>query len=211
TIGSQMDIKKNLKQVQEEFRGDEKLLESAFRLEKLYHKYKYVLLVVVVGVVLWVAYMKFLEHKQEKKNQEITAVYNEVLQNPSNVAVLDRLKQTSQELYDLYTYAQALKSQDTQALLKLENSPNSLVRALATYYYASYQKDLKTLQMLNLPKMQDLIALQKAYLLYQEHKQPQEIQKVLGVIDPTSSLYQVVSILKHYPAQGVQGVSKAKP
>ncbi|GMT38778.1 hypothetical protein NHP20013_08620 [Helicobacter bizzozeronii] len=152
----------------------------------------------VVGVVLWVAYMKFLEHKQEKKNQEITAVYNEVLQNPNNVAVLDRLKTTSQELYDLYTYAQALKSQDTQALLKLENSPNSLVRALATYYYASYQKDLKTLQTLNLPKMQDLIALQKAYLLYQEHKQPQEIQKV-------------VSILKHYPAQGVQGVSKAKP
>ncbi|CCB80847.1 hypothetical protein HBZC1_18610 [Helicobacter bizzozeronii CIII-1] len=140
-----MDIKKNLKQVQEEFRGDEKLLESAFRLEKLYHKYKYVLLVVVVGVVLWVAYMKFLEHKQEKKNQEITAVYNEVLQNPNNVAVLDRLKTTSQELYDLYTYAQALKSQDTQALLKLENSPNSLVRALATVLLRLLPKRFKNL------------------------------------------------------------------
>lgn len=206
-----MDIKKNWQQVQEEFKGDEKLLESAFRLEKLYHRYKYILWLGVAVVVLWIAYTRFLEYKQEKKSQEITAIYNEVLQNPSNVAVLDRLKQASQSLYDLYTYAQALKNKDTKTLQSLSHSTNPLVRSLSSYYYASYQRDLKALQTLNLPAMYDLIALQRAYLLQKESNHAQEVQRILSAITPTSNLYQIATLLKHYPAKGTQPPNKVSP
>ncbi|PAF48488.1 hypothetical protein BKH46_00835 [Helicobacter sp. 12S02634-8] len=192
-----MGIKNNIKQVQEEFRGDEKLLESAFKLERLYRKYKYVLWVIVLVLLAWFGYSKFAAYQQQKQAQKTTAIYNEVLKSPENQALLDELKKSSPDLYDLYTYAQALQNGDQKALLALKDSQNPIIKDLATYQYASYTQNLTELEKLNTTPMKDFAILQEAYLLYTKNQIPQA-KSLLDQIDRTSSVYQIAAILKHY-------------
>ncbi|WP_163498605.1 hypothetical protein [Helicobacter suis] len=199
-----MAIKQDLKQIQEEFKSDEKLLEGAFKLERFYKQYKYVLWAILAFLLLWFGYTKFLDMQKESRIKKITAIYNEVLQNPQNVAVLARLKTIAPKLHDLYLYAKALKNQDEKTLESLKHSTSPLVQTLASYYYASYTQDLKTLQSLNLPGLSDFITLQKAYLLQNKPNAAKQIQQILATIPPTSNLYQIATLMRHYPATGKQ-------
>ncbi|WP_163534913.1 hypothetical protein [Helicobacter suis] len=201
-----MAIKEDLKQIQEEFKSDEKLLEGAFKLERFYKQYKYVLWAILAFLLLWFGYTKFLDMQKESRIKKITAVYNEVLQNPQNVAVLARLKTIAPKLHDLYLYAKALKNQDKKTLESLKQSTSPLVQTLSSYYYASYTQDLKTLQTLNLPGLGDFIAIQKAYLLQNKPDSAKQIQQILATIPPTSSLYQMAILMRHYPATGKQPI-----
>ncbi|WP_121021671.1 hypothetical protein [Helicobacter vulpis] len=192
-----MEIKQNLKQVQEEFKSDEKLLESAFRLEKFYQKYKFWLWALVGLALLWWGAVQFLEHRKATHVQEVTALYNEVLQNPNNLALLDKLQRTAPNLYSLHAYARALKEKNLKALKELSTSSNTVVSALARYYSASYGRDLKALQGLKLEGLQDWIALQQAYLSLQANPKS-DVGAILAPITPSSSLYQIASLLRHY-------------
>ncbi|WP_104750530.1 hypothetical protein [Helicobacter cynogastricus] len=192
-----MEIKENLKQVKEEFKGDEKLLESTFRIEKFYKKYKVFLWLAVIGVGLWWGYTRFLEYKENQSRAQITRLYNEVLANPDNLALRDELKQKALPLYHLYTYAQALKAHNLVVLKELAQSKDSLVAPLARYYVASYSKDLKALTEVRLEGMQAWIALQRAYLTLQTNPNS-NLSSILAPITPDSSLYQIASVLRHY-------------
>ncbi|WP_104695935.1 hypothetical protein [Helicobacter salomonis] len=194
-----MAVKENLQQIQEEFRSDEKLLESAFRIEKLYNKYKFVLWALVALVAIWWGVVQFLEHRKAVHTQEITALYNEVLQNPNNLALLDKLKRLAPDLYSLYAYAHALENKDIKTLRELSTSSNTLVSAFARYYSASYDEDLQALQQLKLEGLEGWIALQKAYLMLQKDPKS-DIKPVLAPITPTSNLHQIASLLRHYGA-----------
>ncbi|WP_120944595.1 MULTISPECIES: hypothetical protein [Helicobacter] len=192
-----MEIKQNLKQVQEEFKSDEKLLESAFRLEKFYQKYKFGLWALVGLGLLWWGGVQFLEHKKAMHVQEITALYNEVLQNPNNLALLNKLQGKAPNLYSLHAYARALQEKNLKALKELSHSSSPLVSVLARYYSASYSKDLKALEGLKLEGLQDWIALQQAYLSLQTNPKS-DIGAILAPITPNSSLYKIASLLRHY-------------
>ncbi|CRF50354.1 FIG00710542: hypothetical protein [Helicobacter heilmannii] len=203
-----MEIKENLTQVKEEFKSDEKLLESAFRLEKFYNKYKYVLWALVVLALAWWGYTKFQQTQKDKRTQEITALYNEVLANPNNTAPLDKLQEQAPQLAELYNYAQALKNKDTKTLDSLSHAKNPIVKALASYYTASYNRDLKALKALDLPALQDFIRLQQAYLLHSDPKAANEMKALIATIPPTSGIYPIASLLRHYPATGTQKVAQ---
>ncbi|PAF41525.1 hypothetical protein [Helicobacter sp. 11S02596-1] len=204
-----MDIKNNIKQIQEEFKGDEKILENAFRLERLYSKYKYLLWLLLLAVIIWVGYYNVSQFLAEKHAQKTTAIYNELLKNPNNQALLDELKASSRDLYDLYTYAQALKDGDEKTLGTLRDSKNPIVKILADYQYASYAKNIQDLQNLNTTPMKDFSIIQIAYLLYGENKIPQA-KALLNEIDRTSSVYQIASILKHYGVSSLQSPNPEK-
>ena len=47
-----MSIKDDVKYVKAELSGDEKILESAFKIEELYKKYKFVIWGIVVALIL---------------------------------------------------------------------------------------------------------------------------------------------------------------
>ncbi|PAF49827.1 hypothetical protein BKH41_00555 [Helicobacter sp. 12S02232-10] len=192
-----MGIKNNIKQIQEEFKGDEKILENAFKLERLYYKYKYLLLVAVIILIVWLGYYNFSKYEAQKHAQKTTAIYNELLKNPQNQALLDELKASSTDLYDLYMYAQALKNNDEKILESLKNSKNPIIKTLADYQYASYSKNLIELEKTNVTPMKDFSILQEAYLLYGQNKIPQA-KALLNQIERTSSVFQIASILKHY-------------
>ncbi|WP_104747959.1 hypothetical protein [Helicobacter cetorum] len=203
-----MSIKSELEQVKAEFKSDEKLLEGAFRIEKFYKRYKWILLFIVVAVIAYFGDQKLQTYQQQQKSERITQIYNEVLENPNNLALQERLKETAPELYDLYQFSIASKQNDAQILKGLLQSSNEVVKILANYTYASLTENKSLLK--NSPILKELSALQEVGLLYKENSKDSIMQahKILGTIPLNSSLYAMISILKHYGATQSSKVEK---
>lgn len=201
-----MSIKNNIKQIQEEFKGDEKILESAFKLERLYYKYKYILFAIIAILVVWFAYHEFSSYERNKKAIATTQIYNQLVKDPNNQALLDDLKANSKDLFDLFEYSQALKNADTQKLKSVIDSRNStdknpdIIKMMADYQYSSYLKNYQGLENATNTGMKDLALLQQAHLLQQDSKtqQPQKLlDQIIHSTLPSPSL-QIAVLLKHY-------------
>ncbi|WP_104761521.1 hypothetical protein [Helicobacter cetorum] len=193
-----MSIKNDLEQVKEEFRSDEKLLEGAFRIEKFYKRYKWFLLFIVVAIIAYFGDQKLQSYQQEQKSERITQVYNEVLQSPNNTALQEKLQEVAPELYDLYQFSKASEQNNIQIFKKLLHSSNEVVKTLATYTYASLSKDKNLLK--NSSVLKELSTLQEVGLLYKDNSKDSIVQahKILGAMPLNSSLYAMITILKHY-------------
>lgn len=185
-----------LQGIKQEFEQDEKILESAFRLERLVKKYKYYLIAFAVLIIAWVGYRSVYGAIEERRAEKISAIYSELANDPDNSLLQTQLKAESKELYDLYTLMRLdLAKPDTQATLQeLTSSPNPLVKEIATYELASLKQE-------NLSQvggaMGDFAKIQQAYL-YLSKKQILEARKELESIAPDSALYGIVSQMKHY-------------
>lgn len=185
-----------LQGIKQEFEQDEKILESAFRLERLVKKYKYYLIALVVLIVAWVGYRSVYGVMTENKAQKISALYTELTQNPDNTLLQDQLQAESKGLYDLYTLMRIdLAQEGAETHLKeLVDSPNPLVRELATYELASLKQE-------NLSQvsgvMADFAKIQQAYLYLSKNQIP-EARKELESIGLDSALYGIASQMKHY-------------
>lgn len=185
-----------LQGIKQEFEQDEKILESAFRLERLVKKYKYYLIALVVLIVAWVGYRSVYGVITENKAQKISALYTELTQNPDNTLLQDQLQAESKGLYDLYTLMRIdLAQEGAETHLKeLVDSPNPLVRELATYELASLKQE-------NLSQvsgvMADFAKIQQAYLYLSKNQIP-EAREELESIGLDSALYGIASQMKHY-------------
>lgn len=185
-----------LQGIKQEFEQDEKILESAFRLERLVKKYKYYLIALVVLIVAWVGYRSVYGVITENKAQKISALYTELTQNPDNTLLQDQLQAESKGLYDLYTLMRINLAQEGAEthLKELVDSPNPLVRELATYELASLKQE-------NLSQvsgvMADFAKIQQAYLYLSKNQIP-EARKELESIGLDSALYGIASQMKHY-------------
>ena len=111
-----MAINNDLQVIKKEFENDEKILESAFRIERFFKKYKYILIVVVLVLVLWGVYICVYSFLEEKKAAEINEIYRELTQSPNNEVLRQSLKDKAPELYDLFLYAQIIQLANTQNL-----------------------------------------------------------------------------------------------
>ncbi|MBR2494510.1 tetratricopeptide repeat protein [Helicobacter sp.] len=189
------DDKQIFTAIKQEFQQDERLLESAFKLEHFVKKYKYYLVTLVLVVLVWLGYVAIYDTIQENHAQKSSALYDELLQNPDNELLQKQLKEQARELYDLYQLSRLDLTQDVESILQeLASSSNPLVKELASY-------DLASLKQQGLDKVSgelaDLAAIQQAYLLLQEDK-IQEARANLDVIKPDSGLYGIAMQMKHY-------------
>ncbi|WP_104687612.1 hypothetical protein [Helicobacter acinonychis] len=193
-----MSIKENLEQVKSEFKSDEKLLEGAFRLEKFFKRYKWVLLFIVVAFITYLGDTKLQDYKHQQTKERITQIYNEVLESPDNLALQNKLKEVGPELYDLYQFARASERNDINAFKKLSQSSNEIVKTFAEYSYASLSRDKNLLE--KSPILKEMSALQTVDLLYEENSKDAitNAHKILSTIPLSSSLYAMISMLKHY-------------
>lgn len=187
-----------LNAIKQEFKQDEKMLENAFKLERLVKKYKYWLIALAVILLLWLGYRTIYNAMQESRAQKISALYDEFLQNPNNELLQTQLKEQARELYDLYQLSHRDSTHDTQAtqsaLEELATSANPLVQQLASYDLASLtRKDLDKIG----GDLADLAIIQRAYLLLQ-NESIQEARTLLDTIKVDSTLYGLAAQMKHY-------------
>ncbi|WP_309499488.1 hypothetical protein [Sulfurovum sp.] len=186
-----MSIKDNVNFVKTELSGDEKVLESAFRLESLYRKHKVKLWGAVVVVVLYFGVQLAMTAIHETKLAEANEAFL-TLQNKSDDAnALKILKENNFELFELYSFAQAVQKQDMKALESLSASRNTVIADASNYTAAILNKKPTDSKLYN-----EMALFVDAYLAIGAGNVKMAKDK-LELIDERSSLSVISGFLKH--------------
>ncbi|MDQ7085514.1 MAG: hypothetical protein Q9M36_11565 [Sulfurovum sp.] len=104
---------------------------------------------------------------------------------------LQILKESNPALFELYSYSQALKSQDIKTLETLSQSSNTIIADVSGYTVATLQKKPVESVLYN-----ELVLLQEAYLAIKAGDNKQAKSK-LEAIDERSALATITGFLKH--------------
>ncbi len=186
-----MSLKDELHYVKEELSSDEKLLESAFRLEKFYKKHRVkifaLLALVVVAFGAKLGYGAWKEHSLQLAN----AALLKLEKNPADQAALAELKANNPKLYMLYRYSTAVDSAKPQELKEPAASKDARLQDLARYHEA-----VLAMRAGDSRYYPDLSKVEKAYLALKAGKKA-EARRELELIAENSPVASIARLLRH--------------
>ena len=181
----------NIADVKKELSGDEKVLESAFKLETIYKKYKLLIWAVAIGLILFFVGKTVMKTIHEAKLAEANEAFLTLQTKADDTKALSVLKEKNPALFELFSFAQANKTKDTKALSALVNSSNSVIADASKYTIAGLEKKQVDSTLYN-----EMAMLEDAYLLIQAGK-VKEARSKLALIPTDSSLAMLAKLLKH--------------
>ncbi len=123
----------NIADVKKELSSDEKVLESAFKLETLYKKHKVKIWVVVVALVVFFGGKAIQESLHEAKLAKANEAFLVLQKKPTDEAAFKTLEENNPALLELFFYAQAAKNHDIKTLHKLAESKNAVLSDASQY------------------------------------------------------------------------------
>lgn len=193
-----MSIKQNLETIKEEFKSDEKIFESAFKIERIFYRYKWIFIgIVAILLILWI-YTSIKDMLEEKNAQQASKIYAQ-LQQQDTPELFEQLEKKAPNLAEFLRLRKAVQNGDEEALQKLSNSKNSFIAEFAKYQNAMLKKDINELGLIN-GQFGDLAKFEQAFLLIQDKKTAQA-QEILQAIPQNSSIKELSKLLSHYGAQ----------
>ena len=130
---SYVSIKDDVNYVKKELSGDEKVLESAFKLETLYKKHKLKLWGAVTAIILFFAGTAVMDTMHEAKLLKANEAFLTLQTNSEDANALKVLEEENPALFELYSFATAVKKQDIAALESLSKSSNSVISDASKY------------------------------------------------------------------------------
>ena len=130
----------NIADVKRELSGDEKVLESAFKLETYYNKYKAIIWVVIVGLVLFFITRAVMTSMHESNMIEANKAFLTLQTKADDADALKILEEKNPALFELFSFDQAKKSKDTKALETLSSSSNSIIADASEYMLSVLEK-----------------------------------------------------------------------
>ncbi|MDY5556721.1 MAG: tetratricopeptide repeat protein [Helicobacter sp.] len=193
-----MNIKQNVDYIKEEMQNDEKMLESALRLESWFRRNQKPLIALVVILVLFGIGYSANTWYQANTQQKISNYYENALKGDESA--ITALKESKSNLYDLYRFKQALKNNDTESLKALESSKDSIIAQFAKMQNASLEKNLTAL---NSKDSGDLGYLQAAFLEIQAGNM-QKAKEILSKIKNDSPIKELANTLAHFSIKGTK-------
>jgi len=198
-----LSLKNDLDMVKDELNSEEKFFEKAVITERFVKKYKYVMIVSLLVIVIFIAGNIAYEFNKQSTIDAANATLLELEKDPKDESMLSKLDSLSPALHDVWLYSQALVNKDFSALESLKNSKATLVGDLASYALAVESQDLSKLEKYALKQesvYKDLALVQSAVLLL-ESGQSKEAHQKLSLITVDSPLAQVAAALMHYGVQ----------
>lgn len=199
-----MSIKQNLETIKEEFKSDEKIFESAFKIERIFYRYKWIFIgIVAILLILWI-YTSIKDMLEEKNAQQASKIYAQ-LQQQDTPELFRQLEKKAPNLAEFLYLRKAVQNGDEEALQKLSNSKIAFIAEFAKYQNAMLKKDINELGLIN-GQFGDLAKFEQAFLLIQDKKIAQA-QEILQAIPQNSSIKELSKLLSHY---GVQTPAKEK-
>jgi hypothetical protein len=186
-----VSIKDDVKYVKKELSGDEKVLESAFKLETIYNKYKFIIWAVVVAVILFFVGTTVMKSMEQFKLEDANTAFLTLQQNPKDTAALETLKKKNPSLFELYTFSQAAHAEDTKALEALQNSKNDIISDASKYTVAVTKREPVDSKL-----YAELSLIQEAYVLIKSGDSVKAKAK-LQLIDERSTLHMLSKLLEH--------------
>ncbi len=187
-----VSIKDELQHVKEELSGDEKILESAFKLERIYKKNKIFIwaaaILLIVGLGGNAAWKAYQQNKLKTANQAFLTLQS----SPKDSAALKALEENNPKLYALYELSQALKDQSAEKIQSFAGSSDALVADMAKYHAAALaSKPIDSVY------YHDLTVVEEAYADLKAGKKS-EAKSKLSLISENSPVAKIAQLLKHY-------------
>ena len=181
----------NIADVKQELSSDEKVLESAFKLETLYKKNKFAIWGVIGAAIVFFAGKAATHAIDEARLEVANKAYLALKANPADTAAQNTLKEKNPALFELYSYAQAAKLEDAKALAALQSSSNPIVADASRYTAAVLENKTADSKL-----YAELTILEEAYLAMKSGDVKKADEK-LSLIDQRSSVAAVAQLLKH--------------
>jgi len=186
-----VSIQDDVKYVKKELSGDEKVLESAFKLEELYKKNKYVIWAAVAAVILFFVGSAVMDSMKQSKLEDANSAFLTLQTKADDAQALETLKQKNPALFELYTFSQAAKKQDAKALNSLSSSKNSIIADSSKYSAASIDK-----KPVDSKLYKEMTLLEEAYVSIKAGDMKNAKAK-LELIDERSPLSMLARLLAH--------------
>lgn len=187
-----MSIKDDVNYVKQELSGDEKVLESAFKLETLYKKHKLKLWGVVTALILFFAVTAGLDAIHEAKLRKANDAFLALQVDRNDSEALKVLEDSNSALFELYSYAEAVKKEDVMALHSLAKSSNDVIADASGYTAGVLEK-----KPVNSKLYKEMALFEEAYVAIGAGDLKSAKEK-LELIDERSPLGVVTSFLKHF-------------
>jgi hypothetical protein len=186
-----VSIKDDVNYVKTELSSDEKVLESAFKLESLYKKYKMVIWGVAGALLLFFVVSTGMEALRQSKLEAANQALLTLQQKADDAEAMKVLKENNPSLYELYMLSQAAKKQDITALKALSGSQNDIVADMSRYSIGTIEKKPEDSKL-----YKELAYLEEAYLAIKSGD-TQKAKNKLELIDERSSLSMLAKFLEH--------------
>jgi len=181
----------NLADVKNELSSDEKILESAFKLETLYKKHKFKIWAVAIALLLFFGGRAAMQAINEAKFAAANEAFITLQSNPNDTKAQATLKEKNPALYELYTYAKAAKSKDLKTLKALQKSSNEIISDVSRYHTSVLEnRPAKT------KLYKDLALVEGAYLDVKAGK-AKEAKEKLTLIGERSPAAPLAQLLRH--------------
>ncbi|EEP3707694.1 hypothetical protein HBF84_000326 [Campylobacter jejuni] len=190
-----MGLKDNLKAVKNELNTEEQFIENFIKGERFIRKYKFYISAVVIILVAWFAGNFIISKINDYKTKEANEIYANIIQDPNNKNLLEKLKNRNTNLYAIFLLKENINDFNNTAL------QNELKQI---YSNAQTNTLLKNIIALSLGDksifLKNYDKLLEAYKLLEQNK-IEEANVLLSQIKENSSLNQIAKNLKHY--QGI--------
>jgi len=179
--------------VKEALSGDEKILESAFKLEKLYKKHKFKLWAAVIALVLFFGGRAGMALYQNSQLHQANDALLTLQKQPDNTEARKILQDKNPKLYVLFTYMEAAKKHDSSALQALSaNSSDALIADLGKYHAAVLES-----KAVDSVYYQELSLVEEAFEALKNGKKEIAKQK-LSLVAENSPVASIARLLRHY-------------
>jgi len=186
-----VSIKDDVNYVKRELSGDEKVLESAFKLESLYKKYKFHLWGVAAALILFFGGQAVMNALHQAKLEKANEAFLALQSNSNDAEALKVLKENNPALLELYTFSQAVQQEDVKALEALSSSTNSVISDTSRYTAAVLNK-----KPVDSKLFKEMALFEEAYLAIVSGD-IKTAQNKLELIGDRSSLAVITEFLKH--------------
>jgi hypothetical protein len=186
-----VSIKDDVKYVKKELSGDEKILESAFKVEELYKKYKYIIWGVIAAIILLFAGSAAMDAMKQAELDDANNAFLTLQTKADDAQALETLKQKNPALFELYTFSQAAKNNDAKALNALASSKNAIITDSSKYTAAAIEKKPVDSKLYN-----EMALLEEAYVSIKAGDMKNAKAK-LELIDERSPLSMLARLLEH--------------
>ena len=185
-----MSLKDNIDYVKKEISTEESFMESFFKIEKLYKKYKSTLIIILsVAIVGTIGYYISNYINLQNKIAANTA-FNQLLANPNDKEASAVLQEKNPKLYEI-----TLFMKNTSASNEVE-----FLKELSLYSQAIKEEDVAKLTSVTQNQnflLKDFALFNKALILVQK-QQYKEAKETVKQIPESSNLNVLVQMLEHY-------------
>lgn len=186
-----MSLKDNVNYIKEEISTEEQFLEGFVKFERIYKKYKFIIISTIALVVIGVVGTSVKSYIDNDTKQKANAAYNKLLVDPSDTTSLAILKESNEKLYNIF-----------MAMNRKEGAKvdTPYLKELAQYINALEKSDMATLNSLTLNQefiLSEYALINKALVQTKEGKY-KEAKETLKLVSKDSAAVQIADSLKHY-------------